>query len=108
MPPKGATKKVRPKKDLSANDKLVALRIDKHTDKRSTVFDLAKMKIHKDLLSKGNDAYYEDPSSGGTFKERVIKVPEDDLRLAIQEVHDNLIAQEYSKQDKLLKKVMEL
>ena len=36
------------------------------------------------------------------------KIKEDDLRLAIQGVHDAALSEEYSKQEKLLLKVIEL
>jgi hypothetical protein len=35
-------------------------------------------------------------------------VSEDDLRLALEDIHDSVIAQEYQKQERLLSRVIEL
>ena len=70
--------------------------MDKNSWKRKTIYDQACLALFKDSGSSV-------PSSSVG-----LSVNEDDLRLAIEDIHDSVLAQEYSKQERLLARVIEL
>ena len=63
----------------------IKLTLDKTTSKRSTLFDQAKLKLFQE-----NGLELEDKS------QIVIRVSEDRFRLVVQELHDSMLAEEYS------------
>lgn len=65
------------------------MKIDRNTSKRGTLFDSAKLKVYREHMEGRSDLNVDSMKPG---EEHQVRVPEDELRLAIQELHDKLLA----------------
>ena len=68
------------------------------TLKRNTLYDRAKLKVYLEhcRVNKKKAEFDE------------IKVCEDEVRLAIQEMHDSELTEEYAKREKLMQKLISM
>ena len=63
----------------------MTLKFDRSTIRRTTLLDIAKQKLFQDYTDVSLDVYFEKSRNTG---DKQLKVPEDDFRLAIQEIFD--------------------
>jgi len=67
------------------------------------LFDQAKQKVFSDFTNTNLNDYFATQTQ--QLQHQSLQVPEDDFRLAVQDIFDQQITQQYAKQERLLQKI---